>query len=89
MNRTEFLRARPTWIWLVLVALTAISVSAGDNHGTGSRIGVVVIVLAVVKVRFIGLDFMELRHAPRVLRMAFELYCVALLGVLGATYLWG
>jgi hypothetical protein len=39
-------------------------------------------------VRLIGLDFMELRHAPIPLRAIFEAYCVLLWAVLSGLYLW-
>ena len=50
--------------------------------------GVVVLGIAMVKVRFVGLDFMELRNAPIPFRAIFELYCVALFLVLAGMYLW-
>ena len=39
-------------------------------------------------VRLVGLDFMELRHAPLPLRAAFEAYCVGMWALLSALYLW-
>jgi len=44
-----------------------------------------VMVVAFVKVRFVGLEFMELRSAPLILRAKFEIWlvviCVAILVV--------
>jgi hypothetical protein len=40
-----------------------------------------VIAVAFLKVRFVGLDFMELRESPAALRRAFELW----LTVVGST----
>jgi hypothetical protein len=60
----------------------------GSEHGTGSFVAVVVLGVAMIKVRFVGLDFMELRHAPLPLRAAFEGYCIVLWGVLAGMYLW-
>jgi Prokaryotic Cytochrome C oxidase subunit IV len=73
--------------WLILVAVTLVSFALGVEHGTGAAIVFVVLALTGIKVRLIGLDFMELRHAPIVLRALFEVYCVALWAVLSTLYL--
>jgi len=85
---TTLLRARSTWVWAVLVAATLVSWAVGAEHGIGSAIAIVVLLVAMIKVRFVGLDFMELRNAPILLRAAFEIYCVALWGVLAGMYWW-
>ena len=82
------LRARPTIVWGVLVAATIASWAVGAEHGTGATVIVLVFAIAMIKVRFVGLDFMELRNAPALLRAMFELYCVALFLVLTGMYLW-
>ncbi|OBI11860.1 cytochrome C oxidase subunit IV family protein [Mycobacterium sp. E2497] len=82
------LRARSTLVWLVLVMVTILSWALGADHGVGSTVAVVVLGLAVVKVRFVGLDFMELRNAPLILRAPFEAYCIILWMVLAGMYLW-
>ena len=84
----SLLRARYTVVWAGLVGATLVSWAVGSEHGTGSLIAVVVLGVAMVKVRFVGLDFMELRHAPLVLRAAFESYCMALWCVLAGMYVW-
>jgi hypothetical protein len=81
-------RARSTVVWVVLVAATIVSWAVGSEHGTGSTIAVVVLGVAVFKVRYVGLDFMELRRAPLPLRAVFECYCVVLWCVLAGMYLW-
>lgn len=81
-------RARGTAVWAILVVATLVSSAVGSDHRTGSLIAVIVLGVAMVKVRFVGLDFMELRHAPLVLRAAFECYCIALWCVLTGMYLW-
>jgi parvulin-like peptidyl-prolyl isomerase len=57
-------RARPTVVWVVLVAATIVSWAVGSDHGPGSAVAVVVLAVAAIKVRFVGLDFMELCNAP-------------------------
>jgi caa(3)-type oxidase subunit IV len=85
---TPLLRPRPTIVWGVLVAATITSWAVGAEHGTGAAVIVLVLAIAMIKVRFVGLDFMELRNAPVVLRAMFEFYCVALFLVLAGMYLW-
>jgi hypothetical protein len=47
-----------------------------------------VLAIAAIKIRYVGLDFMELRTAPLPLRVAFESYCAALFLVLAGMYVW-
>lgn len=85
---STLLRARSTVVWAALVVATVVSWAVGSEHGTGSLVALLVLGVAMIKVRFVGLDFMELRHAPLPLRAAFEGYCVVLWGVLTGMYLW-
>ena len=64
--------SRLTWIWLLLVAATLLSVESSAAHGDHRLLSTAIIVIACIKVRLIGLNFMELRTAPRVLRSIFE-----------------
>lgn len=77
--------------WLALTALTLISWALGTQHGLGGAdhvpASLVIFVVAVFKVRLVGLYFMELREAPLALRGIFEGYCVVLLGLLVGMYL--
>ncbi len=88
MNVLDLLKNRAGASWLFLVALTVISWAVGAEHGTGSMVAVLVLGIAAIKVRLVGLDFMELRHAPLPLRIAFEAYCVGIWAVLSGLYLW-
>lgn len=79
-------RTAVTPVWLLLMAATGLSLWLGADHGLGARTlaTVVVIAVAFVKVRFIGMYFMELRHAPLALRLAFHAWCaVGCLAVVG------
>ena len=80
--------ARSTVVWLGLVMATLVSFTIGIDHGIGSGVALWVLALALIKVRYIGLDFMELREAPLILRGIFEAYCLALWLVLAGMYLW-
>ncbi len=84
----QYMRNRAGVSWLILVALTLASFALGADHDAGSLIAVGVLAIAAFKVRLVGLDFMELRHAPIPLRAAFEVYCVALWALLSGLYLW-
>jgi hypothetical protein len=86
-SRLRLIPRRAGVSWLILVAVTLVSFALGVEHGTGAAIVFVVLALAAIKVRLIGLDFMELRHAPIALRALFELYCIALWAVLSTLYL--
>lgn len=74
--------------WLLLIAATVISWAIGAEHGTGSMVVLIVLAIAALKVRLVGFDFMELRHAPIALRATFEFYCLAIWAVLSGLYLW-
>lgn len=84
----RLLRNRAGFSWLILVAATIVSWAVGADHGTGSVLGVLVLAIAAIKVRLVGLDFMELRKAPIPLRAAFECYCAAMWALLSGLYLW-
>jgi hypothetical protein len=66
-----------------------VSYALGADHGTGAMMVVVVLAIAAIKVRLVGLDFMELRCAPIPLRVVFEAYCIGLWAVLSGLYLFG
>jgi len=84
----RFVPRRAGLSWLVLIAATLVSYTLGVDHGTGSVMVVVVLAIAAVKIRLVGLDFMELRSAPTPLRVAFEGYCLGLWGMLSGLYLF-
>lgn len=63
-------------VWAALVAATLISLALGEDWiGHGDFAAALVIAIAFVKVRLVGMHFMELRHAPLPLRIAFQAYC--------------
>ncbi|MGV0794078.1 cytochrome C oxidase subunit IV family protein [Mycolicibacterium sp. XJ1819] len=87
------LRDRVTLTWGVLTVLTLISWMLGVEHGFGSDkhvpASIVIMVVAVFKIRMIGLYFMELQDAVFGLRAALEAYCLILFALLISLYLWG
>ena len=83
------LRNRVTGIWLILIAATLVSFWLGTDHGLASVTSrsVPILMVALIKVRFVGLYFMELRDAPLPLRLLFEGYCLIVCTTLLAMYL--
>jgi hypothetical protein len=84
----HLLRSRATVIWLLLVSATVVSWNLG--HGVGSfnvrDASLAIIVVAFLKVRFVILDFMEIRHAPLLMRIASEAWVVTVCTVLIVMY---
>jgi len=86
------LRTRATGVWLVLILATLTSWRLGTDHGFGSHSGhsvasSVIVLVAFVKVRLVGLYFMELREAPIALRGLFEGYCLVVCALVLTMYL--
>jgi hypothetical protein len=89
-------RRRITGVWLLLLALTAFSWWLGGDGPRGGgwlahrprTAGVVILVLAFVKIRFVILDFMEVRNAPIAMRAACEIWVVAVCAGLLILYLY-
>lgn len=71
------IRERATIVWVLLMAATCTSTWLLSQDGISPTIAVVgIFLIAAVKVRFVMLDFMELRHAPLPVRVAFEAWIV-------------
>lgn len=68
------LRDRITVVWGALIVLTLFSWELGTDHGISDAklASAIVLVVAFVKLRFVGRSFMELRDAPIPLLAIFE-----------------
>ncbi|MFJ8786168.1 MULTISPECIES: cytochrome C oxidase subunit IV family protein [unclassified Streptomyces] len=75
------------WVFPALVLATLSSWLLGIEGSTSTLIGCAVVAIALIKVRLVGLHFMELRNAPAFLRGAFEVYVVATGATLLTLYL--
>lgn len=66
--------SRTSLIWALLVGATLLSFELG--HGVGLRdataAGAVILIVSFIKVRLVMLDFMEIRQAPRWMRLVAE-----------------
>lgn len=84
------LKDRLVLVWAGLVVATLVSYVVGHDHSSVGQVGVVVaLLIAFLKVRFVGMDFMELKSAPLVLRIAFQAWCVLVAGMVVALYVVG
>jgi Prokaryotic Cytochrome C oxidase subunit IV len=81
--------------WLVLVAITLIYLSidsSADKRGVlvaSTTVTVTAVFLALVKFRIIMREFMDVRHAPRLLRRLSDILVVVIGISLLATYAVG
>lgn len=92
----DLIQQRATYVFAGLVLITAIAFWLTVGHGAASLneaqsiVWTEVIFLAYLKVRWILLDFMELRSAPIKLRLLFEFFAVALAaGLISINWLVG
>jgi hypothetical protein len=80
------------FVWVGLMGATLASwwlgIDEGGAVGDGASVATLaVIVVAFVKIRFIGSYFMELRHAPLWLRVVLDAYVVVVCSTLAVIYL--
>lgn len=72
----NFIFSRISAVWLLLIAATIVSFEMG--HGLGfadHRVNsAVILAVAMLKVRFVAQDFMEVRHAPPLFRLVADLW---------------
>lgn len=90
-RKTGVLNDATTSAWLILMVATGLGWWLGQAGKTGAQ-GMAlatagVIVVAFAKVWIVGFQFMELRHAPRWLRHAFDTWIIAVSVVLLVIYL--
>ena len=81
-------RTRITLVWSGLILATGLSWQFGHGFGFGEKVHLAtaaILIVTFLKIRFVFLDFMELRRAPFPLRLAFEIWavlaCVLLIGL--------
>lgn len=76
----DLVPTRVVAVWSALIVATAASWWLGADRPLGGDVrhlgSALVLVIAFVKVRYIGLYFMELRSAPSPLRVLFTLWTV-------------
>jgi cytochrome c oxidase subunit IV len=83
------LRHRTTAVWVVLVLATCLSWALGveTRQSVSAFATTILMLIAFIKVRLVGLEFMELRSAPLALRLMFESYVAVVFTVVIGMYL--
>lgn len=81
--------SRTSLVWALLVVATLLSWQFG--HGVGfdnaKAAGMAILLVTFVKVRFVMLDFMELRDAPQWMRLCSQAWMVIVAAVLIGLFL--
>ena len=75
----SILKSRLSLVWLILIVITSASWLFGkemDIHDV-SYSSMAIIALTFIKARLVILDFMELRHALKWMRLAAKIWCIA------------
>lgn len=81
-------RNTTTLVWSGLIVAILMSWLVGVGHGLGEGFaGVVILLIAFVKVRFVGRYFMEVRHAPLGLAAVFDAWIVVVAAALIGLFL--
>ena len=88
---TLFLRDRLFIAWLVLIAVTLLSAMIGGAHGFastghGAEATFAVLGIAFAKVWLVMSHFMEVRGAPRALKILCAVWLLAVLAILLLVY---
>ena len=86
MRRLTDARARVAVVWLVLLTATLLSWESAHSAGAYRLASTAVLLIAFLKARLIGLEFMELRTAPRALRFVFEAWVIVACATFLALY---
>ena len=72
--------------WVVLMIATGITWYLGEVGAAGTAAIVAMLAIAFVKGRLVILDFMELRHAPRLWRILLEGWMLLVGGLILLAY---
>ena len=83
-----------TIVWVFICLLTALSTYLGEHKAPLSFLGagmlpVLVLAIAMVKIRLIIMHFMEIAHSPLALRLIFELWIIVVFVLLLVMFLEG
>lgn len=79
------------WIWLALMGLTLFSFGSvnlnSERHYIGNANSLLILSIALIKIRLIVRNFMEVKTAPAPLRIALDVWLITLFG--GFVYFLG
>ncbi len=84
-------RSKATPIWALLFLATCLSWALGTYRVAGSRVSLelassAVMLIAMIKIRFVLIHFMELKHAPWIWRGLLETWVALVSIALVTTY---
>jgi hypothetical protein len=89
MSMAAYLKHPATAIWALLFGATCLSWFLGGYSADNPALGAIgIIAIALVKIRFIIMNFMEIRHAPSLWRWIFETWLLVTGTAMIALYLW-
>lgn len=88
---SALLGTRTTAIWLLLTVATLVAWAMGHGIGFGNPMhaGIAIIVVSMIKFRFVLFEFMELRGAPAALRLVGEFWVLGLAAILVGLFVSG
>ena len=90
----SYVRNPLTYIWLFLSIVTVVSWWLGSGYVAKSYranvlVTVVVLVIALIKTRFVIRNYMEVRFAPSWLQLTCDGWLVCLFGMIASFYWFG
>jgi hypothetical protein len=91
-NGAELLKSSATVVWSVLISATAVSWALGAHHhivDNPTATALIILTIAFLKIRYIGLHFMDLKDAPLALRALLEAWCLVVCILTSVFYLMG
>lgn len=89
MSMAAYLNHPATAIWALLFGATCLSWFLGSNTASNAAFGAMgIIVIALIKIRFVIMNFMEIRDAPPPWRWIFEAWLLMTGTAMIAFYLW-
>ncbi len=89
-----YIRNRLTYVWFFLSIITVISWWTGSGHGANSShanvpVTAVVLMIALIKTRFVIRNYMEVRLAPTWLQLTCDAWLLCLFAVISCFYWFG
>jgi hypothetical protein len=87
----QLLSERLFVVWLALIAVTLISAQIGGTNGLagthhGAAVTIAVLAIAFAKVAIVMFTYMDVRQAPRALKIVATTWLVVVLSVLVTVY---
>lgn len=73
----NLVNTRVTYVGFMLLFATSISLWTASDISPGSEFAssLTVLIIAFIKINFVGMYFMELRHAPFIMKAIFNGWC--------------